>query len=206
MRASKRKTAMAVLAFLISADAWADSRAVTALNPSLPQPGTAFEDASKVKLAQGQRLVCDSDTDKPKLADPALMELQGGRSPVRVRRCSVFAPGSNTAGWVPGTVPSLAGPARLWMTFVEQGTGGRLRLAQLSLWAKRDGWDKVAKSMADLQGASPAASERFLTWQDDQYETTMFVDEKNSEEFAIAISDIRLRRLLKYPGTVSRPE
>jgi hypothetical protein len=197
---------MAVLAFLASADAWADSRAVTALNPSLPQPGTAFEDASKMTLAQGQRLICDSDTDKPKLAKPALMEIQGGRGSDRVRRCSVFAPGSDGGGWVQGMVPSLAGPARLWMTFVEQGGGGRLRLAQLSLWAKRDGWDKVAKSMADIQGASPTASERFLNWQDDQYETTMFADEKNSEEFAIAISDIRLRRLLKYPGTFSRPE
>ena len=205
MRASKRKTAIAVLAFLASADAWADQRAVPALNPSLPQPGSAFEEVSKIKLDQGQRLVCDSDTDKPKLANPALMEHQGGRSPVRVRRCSVFAPGGD-AGWVQATVPSLAGPARLWLTFVEQGTGGRLRLAQLSLWAKRDGWDKVAKAMTDLQGASLAASDCFLIWQDDQYETTMFADEKNPDEFAIAIGDTRLRRLLKSPGTFSRPE
>lgn len=205
MRESKRICMVAALAFLASGDAWADPRAVAALSASLPQPGAAFDDVQAIKLAEGQRLVCDSDADKPKLANPALMESQSGRGPARVRRCSVFTPGTNDK-WVPAQIPSLAGPARLWLTFVEQGIGGRFRLAQFSLWAKRDGWDKTAKAMGDILGPSTAGTDRFMTWQDDQHETMMFVDEKNPDEFAIAIGDLRLRRLLKSPGTSSHIE
>lgn len=205
MRVLKRISAMTVLACLASGDAWADPRAVAALSPSLPLPGSAFDDAREIKLGPGQRLVCDSDTDKPKLADPGLLEHRSGRGPARIRRCAVFVPGGN-GGWVQGEVPSLAGPARLWLTFVEQGIGGRFRLAQFSLWAKRDGWDKVARSMGDILGASTAGTDRFLTWQDDLHETMMFVDEKYPDEFAIAVGDLRLRRLLKSPGTSSRIE
>ena len=147
------------------------------------------------------------DADKPKLADPRLMEQQTGRDFARIRRCSVFAPGAGDS-WVQGEIPSLAGPARLWLTFVEQGGGGRFRLAQFSLWAKRSGWDKVAGAMAEIQGDSAAdsGSDRFLTWQDDQHETMMFVDEKHPDEFAIAIGDLRLRRLMTSPGTSSHVE
>ncbi len=205
MREPRRISVIAILAFLASGDVWADPRAVAALSTALPQPGAAYDDVRQIKLDPGQRLVCDSDSDKPKLANPALMEHQGGRGPTHVRRCSVFAPGGES-GWVQGEVPSLAGPARLWLTFVEQGTDGRYRLAQFSLWAKRDGWDKVVKSMTDIHGPCTAGTDRFLTWQDEQHETMMFVDEKNPDEFAIAIGDLRLRRLLKSPGTFSRIE
>ncbi|MDO8607417.1 MAG: hypothetical protein Q7R40_12845 [Phaeospirillum sp.] len=206
MPAPKQFPVIAILALLASGDAWADPRAVAALGLQLPLPGATFDDVREIKLADGQRLVCDSDADKPKLVNPSLLELQSARGPTRVRRCSVFQPGGGDV-WVPGMVPSLAGPARLWLTFVEQGIGGRFRLAQFSLWAKRDnGWDKVAKSMEAIMGASTAGTDRFLTWQDDQHETMMFIDEKYPDEFAVAIGDLRLRRLLKSPGTSSRPE
>lgn len=194
---------LAMLAVLASGYAWADPRAVAALSLALPLPGATFDDVRQIKLEPGQRLVCDSDTDKPRLANPSLLAPQPGRA--RIRRCSVFMSGGD-GGWVPGEIPSLAGPAQLWLTFVEQGTGGHFRLARFSLWARLDGWDKVARSMTEIQGPSTAGTDRFLTWQDDQHETMMFVDAKNPDKFAIAIGDLRLRRLLKSPGTFSRTE
>jgi hypothetical protein len=195
--------AAGVLAFAFEAKA--DRRSVDALGQNLPQPGTSFDDVRAIKLPDGQKLVCDSDAEKPRLDQPKFMDPPSNHGPVRVRRCAVFAPGAGDV-WHLGQVPSVAGPARLWMIFVEQGIGGRFRLAQFSLWAKLDGWDKIATALIGLQGPSTAGTDRFLSWQDDQTETTMFIDEKNPDEFAVSVGDVRLRRLLKSPGTNYRSE
>lgn len=199
MRSLMRALVLGVVATALAGEAWADRRLVEAMGPNLPLPGSPYEDARSLKLADGQRLVCDSDPDKPKFDQPRYMDPPTSRGAVRIRRCAVFAPGPNDV-WHLGEVPSLAGPARLWMVFVEQGTGGRFRLAQLSLWAKRDGWDKVAAALAELKGPSTAGTDRFLSWQDDQFDTTMFVDEKYPDEFAVSVGDVRLRRLMRSPG------
>jgi hypothetical protein len=204
-----RLALMAVLGTLAGGaePAAANPRAVTALSPALPVPGAAFDDARAMELDKNQRLICDTDTDKPAVMIPAkLMDPLPGRGSARVRRCSVFQqePGNI---WRQATIPSLAGPARLWLTFVEQGTG-HYRLAQLSLWAKRETWDKVAKTMGDILGPvmGAAEGERFLDWQDEQHDVMMFQDEKNPDEFAIACGDTRLRRLMKSPGSPARIE
>ncbi|RAU23048.1 hypothetical protein CU669_04975 [Paramagnetospirillum kuznetsovii] len=189
----------------LAPDAKAESRAVAVLGANLPQPGMSFDDARAIRLPNGQKLVCDSDSDKPKLDQPKYMDPPSNRGPVRIRRCAVFAPGDGDV-WHLGQVPSLAGPARLWLVFVEQGIGGRFRLAQFSLWAKQDGWDKAAQALIAAQGPSTAGTDRFLSWQDDQYDTTMFIDEKYPDEFAVAVGDVRLRRLMKSPGSLLRPE
>ncbi|OAN52361.1 hypothetical protein A6A04_01335 [Paramagnetospirillum marisnigri] len=195
---------LAGAALALATEARADSRAVTTLGTGLPQPGASFEDVRGMTLADGQRLICDSDPDKPRLEQPKFMDPPSARGPVRIRRCAVFAPGEGER-WRLGHIPSLAGPSRLWLVFVEQGIGGRFRLAQLSLWAKRESWDKVARSLGDSLGAG-MATDRLLSWQDDQFETTMFMDEKYPDEFAVSVGDIRLRRLMRSPGTIQRTE
>ncbi|MBI3446302.1 MAG: hypothetical protein HY055_13335, partial [Magnetospirillum sp.] len=176
--------------------AWADQREVRVLGQDLPLPGTSLEDIRVMKLAKGQRLVCESDTDKPRLARPGLMEQQRGRTADHLRRCSIFADGGDNS-WTQANIATAFGPARLWLIFVEQGANGRYRLAQFSLWSKRDNWDKAAGLLKSILGEPATLAERYLGWQDEQHETQMFIDEKNPDEFAVAIGDQRLRKLMK---------
>jgi len=205
MRAGLKVLALIALALASAGPAAADPREIEALVPSLPMPGTDFEDIRAFKLPVDNRLVCDTDQDKPVLAAPKLMAPQAGRTGGRVRRCSVFAAGPAQA-WAQATLPTLAGPARLWLTYVEQGNGGRYRLAQVSLWAKRDSWTVVADRLSAILGEPLAGSDRFLSWEDEQHDTLMFIDEKQPDEFAVAVGDIRLRKLLKSPGSSVHPE
>jgi hypothetical protein len=55
-----------------------------------------------------------------------------------------------------------------------------------------------------MLGEPSTRGHRFLGWQDEQHETLMFVDEKYPDEFAVAVGDIRLRKLMKSPGTAIR--
>ena len=194
---------LTVAAFLGCGDAWADPKEVRALGQNLPLPGTEMDEARAMKLAAGQRIVCESDSDKPKLAKPRMMEQQRGRGADHLRRCSVFAEGG-ADGWSLANIPTAFGEARLWMIFVEQGAQGRYRLAQFSLWSRKDNWDKAAGLLGATLGEPATQADRFLGWQDDQHETQMFIDEKNPDEFAVAIGDLRLRKLMKSPGITTR--
>ncbi|CAA7613083.1 conserved exported hypothetical protein [Candidatus Terasakiella magnetica] len=193
-----------VMVAAASVPAHAEHREITVLAPNLPNPGATLDEVRDIKLDKGLRLVCESDADKPRLAEPRLMDSQGGRSNVHIRRCSIFQAEQGDI-WSQATIRSVAGPARIWMIFVQQGGIGRFRLAQFSLWAKTDGWDATAKVLSDILGPA-AAIDRLLTWQDDQHDVMMFADEKRSDEFAVAVGDSRLRRLMKSPGNTSRPE
>jgi hypothetical protein len=186
---------------LAAGAAEADSRAVTALDPALPLPGATFDEARAMALAPGQRMICDTDSDKPALEQPRILEAQPGRGPVRVRRCSVFAD-TGKGGWGLSPVVTLAGPARLWLVFVEQGLGGRFRLAQLRLAAGRDHWVRAATALGETLGPGAVGGSRYVSWQDSQHETLMFVDDKYPSEFKIVIDDLRLRRLLRSPGAM----
>ncbi len=196
---------LALLALAATAEARADLRGITALGADLPMPGGTFDEVKALKLESNQRLICDSDADKPKLAEPRLLELRHGRSGLHVRRCTVLAPGANGA-WELSPVPTLAGPTRLWLLFVEQGGGGRYRLAQISLWAKVDAWNKVAAKLSEALGPAMAFTDSFLNWEDEQSETLMFVDRKRPGEFAVSVGDVRLRKLIRSPGPITRPE
>jgi hypothetical protein len=188
---------------LASGAAHADSRAATILVPGLPLPGAIFEDVRDgLALGPGRRLVCDSDTDKPRMTQSQVLDSQPSRGPARVRRCAVLAPLAEPSGlWDMGTIPTVAGPARLWLVFVEQGIGGRFRLAQLRFSAGRENWDKTATALAEVLGPGAAAKSRYISWQDSQHETLVFVDEKYPAEFNIVIDDLKLRRLLRSPGS-----
>jgi len=188
---------------LPSGGASADQRALSALAPGLPTLGARLDEVRTMALADGQRLVCDTDEDVPKLADPLLLKRQNSRDSTRVKLCTILAPGSG-AGWELSSIPSLAGPARMWMLFVEQGGGGRHRLARVSLWAHRDGWDRVATALTELLGQPDAGGDSLLIWEDEQHETLMFLDPKSLDEFAVAVADLRLRKLLKSPGFSNR--
>lgn len=188
---------------LLSDPAAADPRAVRALAEDLPLPGAAYEDVRAMPHPGGRRMVCESDTDKPRLARPGLMAQQRGRGADHVRRCALFVD-DGTGAWVQAARDTAFGPARLWLIFVEQGASGRYRLAQLSLWAKTSEWDRAARVLGDLLGPPAAKAEGLLTWLDEPHETMMFVDEKYPDEFAVAVGDVRLRRLMKSPGTSIR--
>ena len=192
-----------VAALLGTGSAWADQKVIHALGEDLPQPGALFEDVRAMKLAPGRRIVCESDTDKPRLANPGLMQPQRSRGADHVRRCSVFADDGKD-NWVVAGVATVFGEARLWLIFVEQGAQGRYRLAQLSLWGRNSEWNKAAGLLGAMLGEPSTKAERVLGWMDEQYETLMFIDEKYPDEFAVAIGDIRLRKLMKSPGTAIR--
>lgn len=144
MRVYKWFWAMTLLALATTGEAVADPRSITALGEGMPQPGQSLDDVRALKVIAASKMICDTDADKPKLSEPRLMD-NPHRGSDHVRRCALFAKGAD-GGWDLASIPTLAGPARLWLTFVEQGGGGRYRLAQLSLWAKMGGWDKVAKT------------------------------------------------------------
>lgn len=188
---------------LLAGPAEADPRAVRALADGLPMPGTFLDEVRSMPQPDGRRLICESDADKPKLANPGLMAQQRGRGSDHVRRCALFGD-DGTGTWVQATRDTAFGPARLWLVFVEQGLSGRYRLAQLGLWAKTTEWDKAAKLLGDVLGPPDARAEGLLTWIDDHQETTLFVDEKYPDEFVAAVGDIRLRKLMKSPGTSLR--
>jgi hypothetical protein len=184
--------------------ALADQRAISVLAHGLPGLGSRLDEARAIPLPEGQRLVCEADEDAPKLADPLLLKRQGGRDSARVRLCTVVTPGPGP-GWEQSSLPTLAGPARVWLLFVEQGNG-RHRLARISLWAGRDGWDRVASALGQVLGPPSTSGDRLLSWEDEQHETLMFLDPKDPKEFAVAVADLRLRKLLKSPGTFNRPD
>lgn len=183
--------------------AWADQREVRVLGQNLPLPGAGLDEVRAMKLADGQRVVCETDGDKPRLANPRMMEQQRGRGADHLRRCSVFADAGGNS-WVQANIATAFGEARLWLIFVEQGANGRYRLAQFSLWSKQGNWDKAAGLLKSILGEPATLAERFLGWQDEQHDTQMFIDEKNPDEFAVAIGDMRLRKLMKSPGTTFR--
>ncbi len=191
------------MAWLGAGSALADPKVVGALGADLPQPGALFEDVRAMKLEPGRRIVCESDTDKPRLANPGMMKAQRSRGADHVRRCSVFVD-DGTDNWGQASVSSAFGPARLWLIFVANGAQGRYRLAQFSLWAKSGDWDKAAGLLGTMLGEPSTKAVHFLGWQDEQHETLMFIDEKYPDEFAVAVGDIRLRKLMKSPGAAIR--
>ena len=195
--------AIAVLALFGGGPVLADQKVVGALGENLPLPGALFEDVRAMKLASGYRIVCESDTDKPRLANPGLMQAQRSRGSDHVRRCSVFADDGKD-NWALAGIPTVFGPARLWLIFVEHGAQGRYRLAQFSLWAKVGDWDKAAGLLGAMLGEPSTKAARFLGWQDEQHETLMFIDDKYPDEFAVAVGDVRLRKLMKSPGSATR--
>jgi hypothetical protein len=195
--------AMAALVLLGAGTASADPKVVRALGEDLPLPGAQFEDVRAMKLAPGRQIVCESDPDKPRLANPGLMQAQRSRGADHVRRCAVFAD-DGKGNWAIAGVPTVLGEARLWLIFVEQGAQGRYRLAQFSLWGRNSEWDKAAGLLGAMLGDPSTRADRFLGWMDDQHETLMFIDEKYPDEFAIAVGDVRLRKLMKSPGTATR--
>ncbi|CAA7621268.1 hypothetical protein [Magnetospirillum sp. SS-4] len=190
---------------LAAGGARADSRAVAILDAGLPLPGSAFEEARAMPLAPGQRLICDTDVDKPRLEPARILEPQSGRGSARVRRCSVFAPAAGGEVWTQAAIATLAGPARLWLVFVEQGAGGRFNLVQVRLSAARDQWDRIAAALGGTLGPGAADGSRYLSWVDSRHETLMFVDGKHPSEFKIVVDDVRLRRLLRSPGALPNP-
>ncbi|ARJ64962.1 hypothetical protein WV31_04400 [Magnetospirillum sp. ME-1] len=194
---------LAAAAIAASGPALADQKVVRALGDDLPQPGAVFEDVRAMKLAPGRRIVCESDTDKPRLANPGLMKAQRSRGADHVRRCAVFAD-DGTGTWSIAGVPTALGEARLWLIFVEQGAQGRYRLAQFSLWGRNAEWDKAAGLLGAMLGEPSARGHQLLGWRDEQHETLMFVDEKYPDEFAVAVGDLRLRKLMRSPGTAIR--
>lgn len=184
-------------------DARAEAGVIRALADDLPQLGVTLDEARAMAHPGGRRMVCESDTDKPRLANPGLMTQQRARGADHVRRCALFVD-DGTGTWRQATRDTAFGPARLWLIFVEQGAPGRYRLAQLSLWAKTAEWDKAAGLLGAMLGEPPTRADRLLGWQDEQHETLMFIDEKFPDEFAVAIGDVRLRKLMKSPGAAIR--
>lgn len=184
-------------------EARAESGVIRALADDLPQLGTPLDEVRAMPHPGGRRMVCESDTDKPRLAKPGLMTQQRSRGADHVRRCALFVD-DGTGTWTQATRDTVFGPARLWLIFVEQGSPGRHRLAQLSLWAKTAEWDKAAGLLGALLGEPSTRADRLLGLQDEQHETLMFIDEKFPDEFAVAIGDVRLRKLMKSPGTLIR--
>jgi hypothetical protein len=195
------------LALAAACAAWgpamADPKVVRALGEGLPQPGAQLEDVRAMKLDPGRKIVCESDMEKPRLANPGLMQAQRSRGADHVRRCAVFADDGKGV-WSLAGVPTAFGEARLWLIFVEQGSQGRYRLAQFSLWGRNAEWDKAAGLLGAMLGEPTTRAERMLGWKDEQHETLMFIDDKYPDEFAIAVGDIRLRKLMRSPGTSSR--
>jgi hypothetical protein len=179
----------------------AEPKAITALGAGLPSPGMSLEEARALPLASGQRLVCDSDGDKPRLADATLLRPSKGRGE-RVRLCTILVERGDS--WQSAEVATAFGTARQWLTFVEFGPSGRYRLAQISLWGRLDDWDRAAALLQDRLGEPSTRAEHFLGWRDAQHEAMMFGDEKHPDEFAVAVADIRLRKLLKSPGAAFR--
>lgn len=180
----------------------ADQRALTVLASGLPGLGATLDDVRAMPLPEGQRLICGGDEDSPPLADPTLVQSQTGRAPGRVRFCTVVTTADTNAGspWDQARIASLAGPARLWLVLVEQGGSGHYRLARVSLWANRTAWDKVAEALKDTLGPATTSGPQLLGWEDGQHETLMFLDPKDQDDFALSVSDLRLRKLLKSPG------
>ncbi|KIL97464.1 hypothetical protein CCC_00525 [Paramagnetospirillum magnetotacticum MS-1] len=183
--------------------AMADPKVVRALGEGLPQPGAQMEDVRAMKLAPDRRIVCESDVEKPRLANPGLMQAQRSRGADHVRRCAVFVDDGKGV-WSLAGVPTVFGDARLWLIFVEQGSQGRYRLAQFSLWGRNSEWDKAAGLLGSMLGEPATQADRMLGWKDEQHETLMFIDDKYPDEFAIAVGDVRLRKLMRSPGTSNR--
>lgn len=202
---------LAVVALLVAGSAavpdraLADQRALTVLANGLPSLGASLDEVRAMPLPEGRRLLCGGDDNMPRLADPTLLEPLTGRASGRIRFCTVvaLAEGSTTR-WSQAEIPSLAGPARLWLVLVEQGGGGRYRLARVSLWAGRDAWDKVVEAVTALLGPPSAGGAQMLGWEDAQHETLMFLDPKDPDSFAIAVADLHLRKLLRSPGAAGR--
>jgi len=182
-------------------EALADQRALAVLAPGLPSLGASLEEVRAMPLGGGQRLICGGDEEVPRLADPTLLKPLTGRASGRIRVCTVIAPGETaSARWEQGTVSTLAGPARLWLVLVEQGGSGRYRLARVSLWASRAAWDKVVEVLTSTLGLPSAGGAQMFGWDDGQHETLMFLDPKDPDDLAIAVADLRLRKLMKSPG------
>lgn len=201
MAAPIRLKSLIAACLALTGPALADPVGATPLGSGLPRPGASLDDARTHPLADGQRLVCDSDTDKPRLANPALLRPRKTRDD-HVRLCSVFVAEGET--WRQAEVGTAFGPARPWLTFVEIGSPGHYRLAQVSLWGRNADWDKAAGQLRDMLGEPTTRADHFLGWQDAQNETMMFNDERHPDEFAVAVADIRLRKLLKSPGAAFR--
>jgi hypothetical protein len=195
--------ALAVVMITAWGPAMADPKVIRALGEDLPQPGALFEDVRAGKFLSGRRMVCDSDADKPRLANPGLMTVQRSRGADHVRRCSIFAD-DGTGAWSQVGVTTAIGEARLWLIFIEHGAQGRYRLAQFSLWANTSSWDKAAGLLGAMLGPPATQAKSFLGWQDEQHETQMFIDERRPDEFAVAVGDLRLRKLMKSPGAAIR--
>jgi hypothetical protein len=204
MRLRNWLTAAVLTVFLTAGAAHADPKTVSVLGNGIPSPGAQLEDVRAQSWPTGQRLICDYDDDKPKLAQRDVLAPQPGRSG-RVRRCALFTDSGNGT-WALGTMPTVGGPARLWLLFVENGGAGRYRLAQVSLWAKRDGWDKVVATLNASLGPATNGSEIFQIWTSDLEETLLFFDDRHLDEFVVAIADTRLRKLMKSPGLPGRQE
>lgn len=203
MTIESRIWALAVVMITAWGPAMADPKVVRALGEDMPQPSALFEDVRAMTLVPGGRLVCESDTDKPPLANPGLMKAQRSRGSDHVRRCSVFTDDGKGI-WQQAQVKTALGGARMWLIFIEHGAQGRYRLAQFSLWANNSEWDKAAGLLGSMLGLPATQAKTFLGWQDEQHETLMFIDEKYPDEFAVAVGDIRLRKLMKSPGTSIR--
>jgi hypothetical protein len=203
MTMQSRVWALAVVMITAWGPAVADPKVVRALGENLPQPGALFEDVRAMTLAPGGRIVCESDADKPPLSNPGLMKAQRSRGADHVRRCSVFVDDGKGI-WQQAQLKTAFGEARMWLIFIEHGAQGRYRLAQFSLWANRASWDRAAGLLGVMLGQPATQANSFLGWQDEQHETQMFIDERRPDEFAVAVGDQRLRKLIKSPGAAIR--
>jgi hypothetical protein len=156
-------------------------------------------------LPEGHKLLCDSDSEHPPLADPGLVRAREGLPGGHLKLCTVIA-AAGVKGWDRVSVPSLAGPAKVWLLFVEQGGNGsgRYRLARVSLWAGVEDWDRVVTALRGALGAPAINEARLVSWEDGRQETLMFVDARGQDGFAVSVTDLRLRRLLKSPGFTGR--
>jgi hypothetical protein len=206
MRARKGLAAVMIAgAVLAGGGALAETTPLALLVPGVPPLGASLEEAQAMALPEAHRLLCDSDTEHPPLADPALVRAREGLGGTHLKLCTVIAPAGGHA-WDTASMTTLAGPARVWLLFVEQGGNGsgHYRLARVSLWAQNGGWDRVAEALGTALGAPAVGTNRLLSWEDGRQETLMFEDTAARGGFAVSVTDLRLRRLLKSPGLTGR--